>query len=479
MVSTKTLKKFSKLKKWLLDNGAKFPHIDITHYSDIFRGVTTTKLIKKNDVVVQIPYKCIMTVQKAKLSEVGKEILKNNFVPESEHTWIALFLLNEKLKQDSFWKPYIDTLPIHYHNFPLFFGKKTTLKKVKSSLIFDMIKARKYELQMDFDKIKQGIPIFAEKITFQDYVWARIAVISRMFGSDSNDSGLVPLSDMLNHAEDPGTTWQYNSERQYFEIRSTKYFGKNMEIFDTYGGKCNSRYFVNYGFTLQNNQKYNTAVFFFPIKDILDTFDKSNQEFKNKKLDYFKKQFMLNFDDGYSGYSLLIREKKEDKVSSNKYARFQISTLLPKKDPESLKSHVQAWSMLSFLRLLLCTPEEWKQVDTKNPIHFVLQDMKPFSIETEVKVLTVLKLHCEEKLKAFSEVKENKCEPFSTQWNICNMLSSEKEIYKFYYNLSNCILDLYSKSSSNHISFRNHKSLKTLCKTYMSTIWTQTLNYHS
>ena len=105
-----------------------------------------------------------MNVLKAKKSEVGIEIEKRKFEPESEHTWLALFLLNEKMKDESYWKPYLNSLPEHYNNFPHFFGKKTNLAKLKGSFIIDFIKSRKLDLLDDFKTICENLEEFKKKL---------------------------------------------------------------------------------------------------------------------------------------------------------------------------------------------------------------------------------------------------------------------------------------------------------------------------
>jgi histone-lysine N-methyltransferase SETD3 len=62
------------------------------------------------------------------------------------------------------------------------------------------------------------------------------------------------MADMLNHKRPQESTWSYSNAKKAFTITTTKRLLKGSQIFDSYGRKCNSRYFVNYGFALAENE---------------------------------------------------------------------------------------------------------------------------------------------------------------------------------------------------------------------------------
>jgi len=81
--------------------------------------------------------------------------------------------------------------------------------------------------------------------------------------------GLVPYADMLNHKkpresgkalDECETKWTFEDSRNGFIITTVKAIGRGEQIFDSYGRKCNSRFFVNYGFTLLDNVEDNEAM---------------------------------------------------------------------------------------------------------------------------------------------------------------------------------------------------------------------------
>jgi len=97
------------------------------------------------------------------------------------------------------------------------------------------------------------------------FFWARLAVITRIFGFKVNGKktdGLVAMADMLNHKRPNETSWSFDQSKNAFTILTTKRILKGSQVFDSYGRKCNSRFFVNYGFTLDFNEDNQVAIFF-------------------------------------------------------------------------------------------------------------------------------------------------------------------------------------------------------------------------
>lgn len=65
---------------------------------------------------------------------------------------------------------------------------------------------------------------------------------------------MVPLVDMLNHRRPPQTEWHFDQAAQAFVLSTTEEVARDEQLFDSYGAKCNSRYLLNYGFTVEDNR---------------------------------------------------------------------------------------------------------------------------------------------------------------------------------------------------------------------------------
>jgi len=81
-------------------------------------------------------------------------------------------------------------------------------------------------------------------------------VSSRIFGiqvEGVKTDGFVAYADMLNHRRPRQTTWNYTDDRRGFIIEALDDVKRGEQVYDSYGKKCNSRFFLNYGFINLNN----------------------------------------------------------------------------------------------------------------------------------------------------------------------------------------------------------------------------------
>mmetsp|Transcript_34560 Transcript_34560/g.6225 ORF Transcript_34560/g.6225 Transcript_34560/m.6225 type:complete len:93 (+) Transcript_34560:1036-1314(+) len=58
---------------------------------------------------------------------------------------------------------------------------------------------------------------------------------------------------MLNHRRPRQTNWTFDQDRYGFIIESIEDIPRGEEVMDSYGKKCNSRFLLNYGFIVRNN----------------------------------------------------------------------------------------------------------------------------------------------------------------------------------------------------------------------------------
>merc|ERR1712205_274204 len=85
-----------------------------------------------------------------------------------------------------------------------------------------------------------------------------MCVCSRNFGLVVNGlrtAAMVPYADMLNHYRPRETKWQFEDSCQAFTITTLRRIGIGAQIYDSYGQKCNHRFLLNYGFSVENNEE--------------------------------------------------------------------------------------------------------------------------------------------------------------------------------------------------------------------------------
>lgn len=65
---------------------------------------------------------------------------------------------------------------------------------------------------------------------------------------------------MLNHRRPKQTSWSYSDEKKGFVIESLEDIARGEQVYDSYGRKCNSRFFLNYGFIVLDNDANEVAI---------------------------------------------------------------------------------------------------------------------------------------------------------------------------------------------------------------------------
>lgn len=118
------------------------------------------------------------------------------------------------------------------------------------------IEERNHAIAADYQSICNVVPSFSSICTLDEFKWARMCVCSRNFGLIVNGiqtAALVPYADMLNHYRPRETKWQFDDSLQAFTVISLQGIHTGDQVYDSYGRKCNHRFLLNYGFSVENN----------------------------------------------------------------------------------------------------------------------------------------------------------------------------------------------------------------------------------
>jgi len=258
---------FDNLIEWLREGGSRFNKLYLRTYSAEHRGVHALAPIQPDELILYVPHHQVMTSAVAMESGIGKQMVDQGLELRSKHSYLAAYLLQERAKgKESYWYPYIQSLPKTYANMPIFF-KPDLLRLLKGSFTLDKISDRLESLRAEYNNICQHVPDMRQ-FTHEEFVWARMAVITRIFGlmiKGVKTDGLVPYADMLNHKRprehnETDTRWTFDDTMNGFTITALREINRGEQVYDSYGRKCNSRFFVNYGFALEDNEEDNEAV---------------------------------------------------------------------------------------------------------------------------------------------------------------------------------------------------------------------------
>ncbi|KAF2163275.1 hypothetical protein M409DRAFT_68568 [Zasmidium cellare ATCC 36951] len=193
-------------------------------------------------------------------------------------------------KEQSFWKPYLDTLPGPDvdHGTPVWFDEPDTQWLAETDVLHTShVRLENYQnIYNQGIAALQGANIDTEPYTWHLFKWAITMYSSRSFSSQalrpqdskywtaykydnhgrrqtalldmSNASAeeldfpvLFPVADIPNHGYDTKVQWTFDSGRFSIDVKDGISFGS--EVFNNYGPKSNDELLLGYGFCVQDN----------------------------------------------------------------------------------------------------------------------------------------------------------------------------------------------------------------------------------
>ncbi|CAN4124518.1 unnamed protein product [Withania somnifera] len=162
-------------------------------------GLVTKRDVAKGETVLGVPRKFWINTDTVKESEIGN-------VCTGLEPWIclALFLIREKLRDDSKWKFYMGVLP-HCTDSTIYWSEEE-LSEIQGTQLLSTTMSVKDYVQNEFQKVEEEVilgnkQLFPSPITVDDFFWAFGILRSRAFSRVGNQNlMLVPFADLANHS---------------------------------------------------------------------------------------------------------------------------------------------------------------------------------------------------------------------------------------------------------------------------------------
>ena len=135
-------------EEWLLQHGARFPKLTMQKYDDEVRGVHATNDIGPDEIIVEVPLACLVTVEMGKATDVGRAVLTADLELDApKHVFLMLFMLIDRKQPGSHFKPYYDILPPTLSNMPIFWNKEE-LALLEGSYLLTQIDERNAAIEV-------------------------------------------------------------------------------------------------------------------------------------------------------------------------------------------------------------------------------------------------------------------------------------------------------------------------------------------
>ncbi len=234
-------------------------------------------------------------------------------------------------------------------------------------------------------------------------MWARMCVCSRNFGLVINGvrtAALVPFADMLNHYRPRESKWQFDDTLQGFTITAVQKISIGAQVYDSYGQKCNHRFLLNYGFSVENNVE----------------------------------------PDGFcpNEVAILLSLRKSDPLYNQKFALTREQCFPSRRVRVCVGDNENSRLMFAMLRIIEADQQELNTfLDSSRSIR---DAQVPRTCRNELKVLQHLKQICDEYLanypNSFEEdiarLSSSSVEPFSNERHAIIQVKGEKQVLLFY-----------------------------------------------
>lgn len=237
------------LAPWMSHRGASFPFAEIAQDARGSRHLRATADVPAGEVVLRIPRPLLLSVDVARKSAIGRQILAADIDAPGPHSFLAAYLLAERRRPTSPFARYIGSLPAVFPTVPIFLQKELA-PVLRGTLAWIKMTRRKDALCRDFVALRGAVPAFHD-ISLRDFFWARTAIVTRVFGITVNGAhteALVPMADMANHQRPPEVEWAYDDDDGAFRMKAARDIRKGEELHNSYGRKPRGRFFVHYGF---------------------------------------------------------------------------------------------------------------------------------------------------------------------------------------------------------------------------------------
>ncbi|KAF5308840.1 hypothetical protein FQR65_LT00540 [Abscondita terminalis] len=245
---------FSSFTNWIEDNGAKFEGLKISEFPGYELGLMAERDIKQSSLIIAVPKKLMITIDVAKKSELRKLIEKDPLLSNMSNVALTMFLLLEKFKETSFWKPYIDILPTEYSTVLYFNLEELQELQVSPTLesalkqIKNIARQYAYFFKLIWNSDDSASHVMRKNFTFNQYRWAVSTVMTRQNTIPTDDgtqliSALIPLWDLCNHTNGNIST-DYNPSLQRSECLALRDFKAGEQIFIFYGPRNHGEFLL-------------------------------------------------------------------------------------------------------------------------------------------------------------------------------------------------------------------------------------------
>jgi len=253
--------------KWFSSNGGEVHGLTIAEFDGMGRGIQAINDIESEKRVLFIPSSIIFSKRNLDLSSKSDKVLdelSKKYSDDSEEAVTIWLLLEYKRGLNSFFKPYIDVLPIYVPS--ILYFTTDELSELQSPELSEEAASMQSDLNANFKKFQQKMsshwPFPIHNVSLEEYQWAASIVSSRGLRFQG-EVYLSPMADMFNYSPQDTIRVAGNGEsflRHHIlgsdgsiTILSDRNAVKGTQLFEDYGDNTDDLYLKYHGFVAIGN----------------------------------------------------------------------------------------------------------------------------------------------------------------------------------------------------------------------------------
>ena len=242
------------LCKWMHKSGWKpVARLRPAVFPSTGRGLMALSHLKPDDLIVQIPYKLLVTRERV-LREIP-ELSSQSTTAEL----LTLFLVH--CHKNQLQTAYLKTVPTEYSVAALCSSEEINILPIALKC---KVAASKEYIRHKYEKLfKMSKSLLDQNLTYDLFTWAWFSVNTRAVyykdqatGSSSsteNNMALAPYLDLMNHHSTAVVEANFNRDTRCYEIRTKQKISRFHQVFISYGPHDNLKLYLEYGFIVQAN----------------------------------------------------------------------------------------------------------------------------------------------------------------------------------------------------------------------------------
>lgn len=262
----------TRLENWITSNGGEIDGVACVNRPDRGgRALISTTALPYRRTYISVPKHLWMHERSLKANSSIVEILNEDATLKEVcgETWgftgepcrLMIALMFEREQPDSWWGPYIDSMP-EVPTSPIWWGASEKAE-LQSPILTTMVNELQDYLKETYGKL---FPYLSDnypekfppgKFTLDSMTWSALQVWGRAFDTNATDTadssrrtwGMIPFADLVNHQSYTESFYSDQGGKGPFECWATECFHPGAEVYQSYGShKTSSHFFLYYGF---------------------------------------------------------------------------------------------------------------------------------------------------------------------------------------------------------------------------------------